>query len=499
MGICESSSNESQISNNQNQNPPRQDTLMINNDIIISRSEGNIVDKYEKIKLLGEGSYGKVWLVKHKILQKLFALKIIKRKHDIYFNNKVQKEIQILKKLDHPFILKIIEFNSTSSEYHIITDYCQNGELYTEINHKGKFTEREASFIIYQILLAINYCHKMGIVHRDIKPENIMIERKELDGLLRVKLIDFGVAKIFSLNVNHKTIAGSSIYMAPEVLRANYNESCDLWSIGVILYILLIGQPPFFGKNENEISQAIKTGKYDINNKQYLSLSQNAKDLIAKLLKYNPQERITALEALNHPWFNTPDIANINYLDNGKIIELLSNLDKYKSYNIIKCVILAYLVHINSDIKEYIEAGKLFNSLDMDHDGKLDKNELINGFMKYLNLSQSDALNKVNAIFINIDSDKSGFISTEEFIRGCISPDIFYSPNYLKIAFDYFDKNSDGNVSINEMEEIFGQNSNLGSQAKMKLQNLFNQIDINKDGFISFDEFSSVIKSIIAN
>ena len=499
MGICESSSNESQISNNQNQNPTRQDTLMINNDIIISRSEGNIVDKYEKIKLLGEGSYGKVWLVKHKILQKLFALKIIKRKHDIYFNNKVQKEIQILKKLDHPFILKIIEFNSTSSEYHIITDYCQNGELYTEINHKGKFTEREASFIIYQILLAINYCHKMGIVHRDIKPENIMIERKELNGLLRVKLIDFGVAKIFSMNVNHKTIAGSSIYMAPEVLRANYNESCDLWSIGVILYILLIGQPPFFGKNENEISQAIKTGKYDINNKQYLSLSQNAKDLIAKLLKYNPQERITALEALNHPWFNTPDIANINYLDNGKIIELLSNLDKYKSYNIIKCAILAYLVHINSDIKEYIEAGKLFNSLDMDHDGKLDKNELINGFMKYLNLSQSDALNKVNAIFINIDSDKSGFISTEEFIRGCISPDIFYSPNYLKVAFDYFDKNSDGNVSINEMEEIFGQNSNLGSQAKMKLQNLFNQIDINKDGFISFDEFSSVIKSIIAN
>ena len=499
MGICESSSNESQISNNQNQNPTRQDTLMINNDIIISRSEGNIVDKYEKIKLLGEGSYGKVWLVKHKILQKLFALKIIKRKHDIYFNNKVQKEIQILKKLDHPFILKIIEFNSTSSEYHIITDYCQNGELYTEINHKGKFTEREASFIIYQILLAINYCHKMGIVHRDIKPENIMIERKELNELLRVKLIDFGFAKIFSLNVNHKTIAGSSIYMAPEVLRANYNESCDLWSIGVILYILLIGQPPFFGKNENEISQAIKTGKYDINNKQYLSLSQNAKDLIAKLLKYYPQERITALEALNHPWFNTPDIANINYLDNGKIIELLSNLDKYKSYNIIKCAILAYLVHINSDIKEYIEAGKLFNSLDMDHDGKLDKNELINGFMKYLNLSQSDALNKVNAIFINIDSDKSGFISTEEFIRGCISPDIFYSPNYLKVAFDYFDKNSDGNVSINEMEEIFGQNSNLGSQAKMKLQNLFNQIDINKDGFISFDEFSSVIKSIIAN
>ena len=503
MGICESSSNESQISNqNQNQTSAlltKQDTLMLNNDIIISRAGGNIDDIYEKLKLLGEGSYGKVWLVKHKMLQKLFALKIIKRKNDIYFNNKVQKEIQILKKLDHPFILKIIEFHSTSSEYHIITDYCQNGELYTEINNKGKFTEREASFIIYQILLAIRYCHKMGIVHRDIKPENIMIEKKESNGLLRVKLIDFGVAKIFSLNVNHKTIAGSSIYMAPEVLRANYNESSDLWSIGVILYILLIGQPPFFGKSENEISQAIKKGKYDISNSQYISLSQNAKDLIAKLLKINPQERITALEALNHPWFNTPDIANINYLEQAKIIELLLNLDKYKSYNIIKCAILAYLVHINSDIKEYIEAGKLFNSLDMDHDGKLDKTELINGFMKYLNLSQSDAINKINDIFINIDSDKNGLISSEEFIRGCISPDIFYSTNYLKVAFDYFDKNRDGNVSINEMEEIFGQNSKLGPQAKMKLESLFNQIDINKDGFISFDEFCDVIKGIIAN
>ena len=433
------------------------------------------------------------------MLGKQFALKIIKRKNDIYSNNKVEKEIHILTKLDHPFILKIIEFHSTKTEYHIITDFCPNGELYTEINRRGRFSEREAAFIMYQILLAIRYCHNMGIVHRDIKPENIMIDRKEASGLLRVKLIDFGVAKIFSKNVNNKTLAGSSIYMAPEVLRANYNEACDLWSIGVILYILLIGQPPFNGKNENEIAISIKEGKYDTSNSIYASLSNNAKDLISRLLQYNPQERITAKEALHHPWFNTDDIKNMDYLDNEIIKEFLMNLERYKSYNIIKCAILAYLVHINSDIKEYIEAGKLFNSLDMDHDGKLDKNELKIGYIKYFNISEFEATNKVNEIFNNIDKDKNNLISSEEFIRGCINPDIFYSNNYLKVAFDYFDKNRDGNVCINDMEDIFAQNSKLGIKAKEKLQFMFNQIDVNKDGFISFDEFSTVIKGIISN
>lgn len=499
MGICESSNDKTTFAN---QTPNkvainRQDTLILNNDVIISNIGRKIDDIYTPIKLLGEGSYGKVWLVKHDKLGKEFALKIIKRKKSI--DNKVENEIKILTKMDHPFILKIIEFHATQSEYHIITDYCPNGDLYDEINLRKKFSEREAAFILYQILLAIRYCHKMGIVHRDIKPENIMIDKKEPSGLIRVKLIDFGVAKIFNKNTSNKTFAGSNIYMAPEIFRADYDESCDIWSIGMILYILLIGVPPFHGKNENEITIAIKKGKYDTLSKEYISLSENAKDLINKLLKYNPKERITAKEALRHPWFNTDDVKNIDYLDVEIIRELMINLEKYKSENIIKCSVLAYLVHINSNIKEYIEASKLFNSLDLNHDGKLDKDELKKGYIKYFNLSEIQAMNKVNYIFQHIDTDKNNLLSSEEFIRGCINPDIFYSSNYLKTAFNYFNKKQDGKISITELENNFFKNSDIGAKSKEKLEIMFNQMDINKDGFISFDEFSYVIKGVISS
>ena len=399
-------------------------------------------------------------------------------------------------KLDHPFILKIIEFNSTRDEYHLITDYCPNGELYDEINNRIIFSEKEASFVIYQILLAIRYCHKMGVVHRDIKPENIMIEKREVSGLLRVKLIDFGDAKFFIKNVSHSTIVGSSIYMAPEVLKGEYNESCDLWSIGVIMYILLMGKIPFDGTNDK--SKENKKGKYNTSNPLYQSLSENAKDLISKLLKYEPNERITAENSLRHPWFNSDEIRNIDYLDFEVIKGLLSNLEKYKSGNLIKCSVMAYLVHINSNIKEYTDASKLFNSLDLDHDGKLDKTELKNAFIKYFSLSEEQAINEVNYIFKNIDTDKNQLLESEEFIRGCINPDIFYSPNYLKVAFDYFDKDRDGKISISEIEEKFFPNSKIGTKSRENLQSMFNQMDINKDGFISFDEFSYVIKGAIS-
>ena len=520
MGICDSSnetnSNKNNYYNNiesaikgenekyfkENRNINKQNSLILNNDVIVSDTNIDIEKIYQKVRKINEGSYGEVWLVKHKILGKYYAMKIIEKNE--YSNIfQIKNEIKILKKLDHPNILKILHFHFTDNRTYVITDYCPEGDLYNEIKKKKSFSEYEAAFIIYQILSAIRYCHKMRVFHRDIKPENIMIMKREDNGLLQVKLIDFGTAKLFSEGDKSKALVGTTYYIAPEIITGKYDESCDLWSIGVIMYMLLTGKPPFNGEDEDEILNAILVGKYDETLETYSSLSINAKDLIKRLLTVNPYRRITAKDALLHPWFKTTEFTKtyrVNTLNSSEIKEMIKNLENYKNNNIIKCAVIAYLVHQNTNIKECINASKLFTEIDLNKDGKLERNELENAYIKYYGVSVKKAREKTNNIFLNIDTDNNGFIENEEFIRACINPNIFTSNKYLKFAFDYFDDDKNGSISIQEIENKFYQNAkNKNENTRIKLKQMFDQIDINKDGEISFQEFSNMIKGIIVS
>ena len=189
MGICDASSdidktkidgkplnpfrtNTSKATRYYSINASSHDKLILNNKVIVTEANKNLSNVYEKVKLLGEGAFGEVWLIRHKLLGKEFALKIIKKDPKLD-TRKIENEIKILRKLDHPFILKIIEFTLLLNNYYIVTEYYPGGELFDIIEQKKRFTERETSYIIYQILLAVRYCHYMKIVHRDIKPENM--------------------------------------------------------------------------------------------------------------------------------------------------------------------------------------------------------------------------------------------------------------------------------------------------------------------------------------
>ena len=476
--------------------------VVLNNDVIVSGNEVNPEKIYIKKKLLGSGAFGEVWLVRHKDLERDFAMKIIKkRKNKSNEEKEILNEIEILKKLDHPKILKIIDFYSKVKKYYIITEYCPEGELFNEIIKVGRFDEGQTAFIINQILKAISYCHRNQIIHRDIKPENIMITKREKNGCLQVKLIDFGTAKIFEKGQSENRYVGSSYYMAPEVLKRKYDEKCDLWSIGVILYILLTGRPPFDGNDDEEILKNVEIGVYDKSSYPFPSLSSYAKDLINKLLQYDAKKRISAEEALEHQWFKTAEFKKkdkVNTIPHELAKQLISNMTKYKSNNMLKCAVVAYLVHHLTNTEECMEASKLFIKIDLNSDGKIEKHELIQGFQKYWGMSEEEVKEKVDIIFANIDTDFNGFIEYEEFVRAAVNPTIFMSQNYLKFAFNYFDRDSSGDISFEEIKKRFSQNSNYNSE-KMdtELREIFDKIDINNDGSISFFEFCKMMKNIM--
>ena len=399
--------------------------------------------------------------------------------------------------MDHPGILKIFEFYSSKQNYSIVTELCPGGELFQQIIDKGPFTERYSAYVMYQIFSAVNYCHKMHIVHRDLKPENILIVGKDREGLPTIKICDFGTSKMFEKGAVERKLVGSSYYIAPEVLKKHYNEKCDVWSCGVIMYILLSARPPFGGEDDNEIMERVSTGKYDLESPPFNKLSKNSIDLIKRLLTMDPEQRISAEQALNHPWFKefkSQEIYNrINDTDTMKT--LVENLKKYKRTSIIQETALAYLVHHFPQIKDVVNSCKLFNQIDKSGDGKITKAELLRGLSERY---KSDTLEAdVEEIYKNLDMDNNGYIGYEEFVRAAVSKEYFVRDNVLRFAFRYFDKDGSGEITFDEIEALFSQSISDKTKVHETLVNIIKEVDKNNDGKINFDEFSKVMKRML--
>jgi calcium-dependent protein kinase len=266
-----------------------------------------------------------------------YAIKSI-RKSKVNKVEVLKREIQILKEVNHPNIIRLIEVHEDEKYLHLITELCTGGELFDRIIAKtqspeGHFSERDAANLIRSILDAIAYCHdELQIVHRDLKPENFLFASHAEDA--PIKIIDFGLSrhelhpgimmktKVSSLSYTYiykgfckmslKTNSiriyikvGTPYYVAPEVLKRKYTKSCDIWSIGVITYILLCGYPPFYGDDDAQIFDSVRAGKFDFPSPEWDSISSAAKDFICCLLKKEPEDRLTARQAMNHQWIQT--------------------------------------------------------------------------------------------------------------------------------------------------------------------------------------------------
>ena len=394
--------------------------------------------------------------------------------------------------MDHPNIVKIFGFYITSHYYYLITEYCEGGSLFDLIiNNNGPFPEIQASYIMHQIFSVVNYCHKMKIIHRDLKPENILINKNE-NNFVQIKVCDFGTSLMFNRGEVQDELVGSIYYIAPEVLKKKYNSKCDLWSCGVIMYILLTGVPPFGGSNNRIIVEKILKHDYD---KTLLNKRCKAcKELISLLLERNISKRIRADEALKHKWFQIYKSKEIRVEVDPKVIEnCIINLKKYKKSSEIQEVALLYLVHNNPDLKEVDDACKIFGLIDKNGNGKINKEELFNGLS---DIYQSDKLQQdVDEIFKNLDVNNDLYLETEEFVRAAIDKSIFLTEKSLKFAFNFFDKTNKGEITVNDLINILS-GDDVSKEEMERVREMVGKIS--PDEKIRFEEFCEIMKAFLS-
>ena len=252
-----------------------------NKEEFVGKVEGELTDKYEIIKEIGSGGFSRCLLVKNKITKQSFACKELLKKSLSDYEG-LMREVNLMIKLDHPNIIKLYEYYENDKNIYLIMELCTGGELFDRIventDNGVQFTEKQAAHIFRQMMSAINYCHKNGIVHRDLKPENLLYLNKSENS--PIKVIDFG---------------------SPEILQGKYDEKCDIWSAGVILYIIICGYPCFNGEDDDEIFAAIQKGKIQFPSPEWDDISEDAKNLIKKMC-CPPNKRLTAEQVLNETW-----------------------------------------------------------------------------------------------------------------------------------------------------------------------------------------------------
>ena len=410
----------------------------------------------------------------------------------------IKKEINILKSLDHPNIIKVYEFFKTEKYIYIIEELCTGGELFDKIVDVKHFSETVACNIMRQLLSAVAYCHEKGIIHRDLKPENILIESSEEKNkdFFHIKVIDFGTCEILKKSKLTEQI-GTSFYIAPEVLKNGYNEKCDLWSCGVILYILLCGSPPFYGKNEKEIFSKILSGNFSFRHKIWNKISNEAKNLVKRMLEINPDKRLSARDALKDKWFEINKNSIINKKNTNYSI-FIKNITEFRAEQKLQQATLAFLVHNFAPKEELDELKEIFFCFDKNGDGKISKEEFVTGLSNTNNLNNIlKKGNNIDGLIKNIDTDNNGYIGFEEFCIALINKEKILTENNLRMAFDVFDRDKSGGINQNELKYILGE---YNSSAKEYLwRKMIEQIDINRDGQISYEEFHKMMMDVINN
>ncbi|XP_010541306.1 PREDICTED: calcium-dependent protein kinase 3 [Tarenaya hassleriana] len=453
---------------------------------ILGRPMENVRTTYEFGRELGRGQFGVTYLVTHKETRKQFACKSIPTRRLVHRDDieDVRREVQIMHHLTgHRNIVELKGAYEDRHSVNLVMELCEGGELFDRIIAKGHYSERAAADLCRQMVMVVHNCHSMGVMHRDLKPENFLFLSKDENSPL--KATDFGLSVFFKPGDGFKDLVGSAYYVAPEVLRRKYGPEVDIWSAGVILYILLSGVPPFWGESERGIFDAILQGHLDFSSEPWPLISSGAKDLVKKMLAYDPKERLTASEVLNHPWMREGGEASDKPLD----IAVLSRMKQFRAMNKLKKIALKVIAE-NLSEEEIVGLKEMFRSLDSDNSGTITLEEMRAGLPK---LGSKITEAEIRQLMEAADVDGDGSIDYLEFISATMHMNRIEREDHLYTAFQYFDKDNSGYITMEELEQAM-KKYNVGGDEKKSIKEIIAEVDTDHDGRINYEEFVAMMK-----
>ncbi|XP_011010547.1 PREDICTED: calcium-dependent protein kinase 16 isoform X2 [Populus euphratica] len=362
--------------------------------------------RYTIGKLLGHGQFGYTYVATDKGNGDRVAVKRIDKNKMVLpiAVEDVKREVRILQELTgHENVVQFHNAFEDDSYVYIVMELCEGGELLDRILAKkdSRYTEKDAAVVVRQMLKVAAECHLHGLVHRDMKPENFLFKSTKEDSPL--KATDFGLSDFIKPGRKFQDIVGSAYYVAPEVLKRNSGPESDVWSIGVITYILLCGRRPFWDKTEDGIFKEVLRNKPDFLRKPWPTISTSAKDFVQKLLVKDPRARLTAAQALSHPWVREGGDASEIPID----ISVLSNMRQFVKYSRLKQFALRALAS-TIDEEELADLKDQFDAIDVDKNGAISLEEMRQALAKDLpwKLKESLVLEIVQAVSMNLVSSE---------------------------------------------------------------------------------------------
>ncbi|XP_059656247.1 calcium-dependent protein kinase SK5 isoform X2 [Cornus florida] len=432
---------------------------------------------------LGQGQFGTTHLSTDKSTGTHYACKSIPKKKLLCKEDyeDVYREIQIMHHLsEHPNVVRIKGTYEDPLYVHIVMELCAGGELFDRIVQKGHYSEREAAKLIKTIVGVVENCHSLGVIHRDLKPENFLFTSTDENAAL--KATDFGLSVYYKPGESFSDVVGSPYYVAPEVLRKHYGPESDVWSAGVILYILLSGVPPFWAETEMGIFRQILQAKLDFESEPWPGISDSAKDLIRKMLDRNPKTRLSAHDVMCHPWIDDDKMAPDKPLDSA----VLSRLKQFSAMNKLKKMALRVIAERLSE-EEIGGLKELFKMIDTDDSGTITFDELKDGLRRVgSDLMESEIKDLMDAA----DIDNSGTIDYGEFLAATVHLNKLEREENLVSAFSFFDKDGSGYITIDELQQAckeFGL-------SEVHLDEMIKDVDQDNDGQIDYGEFAAMMR-----